>query len=59
VPTDIVYTTCGSCGRAYNLANPEVRLDATGAFCVHCGRRSDIPAEDLDRAREVRGATGA
>jgi len=49
-------TTCRNCTRAFDLANPWVRLspDSDFAECPHCGKRTEVKADSIRRARAIR-----
>jgi hypothetical protein len=51
---ETIFTSCPHCTRAFNLSNPEVRLDPPAVFCVHCGKKFIPDAEDLERAIKYR-----
>jgi hypothetical protein len=54
---ETIFTTCERCNRGFNLSNPEVRLDGPTAFCPHCGQRTAVDAQAMERAKTFRGVT--
>jgi transcription elongation factor Elf1 len=55
MPQGFITATCSQCNRGYNVANPLVELKGQHAICPHCGQRTEVDAETMQKAREARG----
>ena len=55
---EFIPTTCERCNRAFSVGNSWVELDGPCAVCPHCGQRTMVDPESMEKAKKARGITG-